>query len=542
MPREHGDVKPAGREGTPAERLDPTGAPADHWRLALGSSSRPPTANVGVQPGDVLAGKYRVERVLGAGGMGVVVAAHHLELDEKVAIKFLLPEALGKPDLLARFERESRAAVKIKSEHVARVIDVGRLDTGAPYMVMEHLEGGDLRSGLHDRGAMKAEQAAEFILQACEAIAEAHALGIVHRDLKPANLFCIRRADGLLSIKVLDFGISKVDASRSSIADLEMTSTGAVIGSPLYMSPEQLKSSKDVDARTDIWSLGVILYELVSNQLPFVADSITQLAIEIATGTPKALRELCPDLPVGFEDVVRRCLTQDRTRRMQNVGELAVALKDYAPKRATGSVERVLRIMEASGSSLPQQPPSGMFKAAYEDTVSVDDLKVGTKSAWGQTGADKKKKRNERMTVLAGAIGLVVVGAVVVTARSLSGIHPVVGAGSGVVAPPAPSTAVSAPAGATAFDTASVAVAPPAPSSVQDVPVAAGTGSASSKPGAAAPARTAPSRASGGAATGAASAAAPQAPAAATPSAAPSCRIVTEYDADGQPHFKKVCN
>src|SRR5580658_3035975 len=159
----------------------------------------------GVVEGDVLEGKYRIERVLGVGGMGVVVAAHHIQLDEKVALKFLLPSALGNPDAVARFAREARAVVKIKSEHVARVSDVGALQDGAPYMVMEYLEGGDLEAWLQERGPLPIEQTVEFVLQACEAIAEAHALGIVHRDLKPANLFCIRRADGLLSIKVLAF-------------------------------------------------------------------------------------------------------------------------------------------------------------------------------------------------------------------------------------------------------------------------------------------------------------------------------------------------
>ena len=257
-------------------------------------------ASPGVAAGDVLAGKYRVERVLGQGGMGVVVAAHHLQLDEKVALKFLLPEALGNPEALARFEREARAAVKIKSEHVARVSDVGRLDSGAPYMVMEYLEGGDLQAWLIERGPMPVEQAVEFVLQACEAIAEAHALGIVHRDLKPANLFCVRRADGLLSVKVLDFGISKVTAPGAG--DSSMTRTSAVMGSPLYMSPEQIQSSKRVDARSDVWSLGVILYQLVSGQTPFDAEEVMELAVKIATGEPARLQAARPDVPAAYFD------------------------------------------------------------------------------------------------------------------------------------------------------------------------------------------------------------------------------------------------
>ena len=169
---------------------------------------------IAVREGDVLAEKYRVECVLGTGGMGIVVAARHLRLDERVAIKFLHPDALSNVEAVARFEREARAAAKIKSEHVARVSDVGTLDNGCPYMIMEYLEGEDLAQWVQQRGPLAIDQAVEFILQTCEAMAEAHGLGIVHRDLKPANLFCIRRADGLLAIKVLDFGISKVTGSR----------------------------------------------------------------------------------------------------------------------------------------------------------------------------------------------------------------------------------------------------------------------------------------------------------------------------------------
>src|SRR6188768_2962187 len=204
-----------------------------------------------LREGHVLAGKYRIERVLGQGGMGVVVAATHLQLGERVALKFLLPQAIHNPEAVERFAREARAAVKIKSEHVARVSDVGLLESGAPYMVMEYLEGYDLSTWLQQRGPLPVEQAVEFILQACEAIAEAHALGIVHRDLKPANLFVIQRADGVLSVKVLDFGISK---ATGLIGSGDMTTTSAVMGSPYYMSPEQMGSTKDTDTRADIWA------------------------------------------------------------------------------------------------------------------------------------------------------------------------------------------------------------------------------------------------------------------------------------------------
>jgi serine/threonine-protein kinase len=305
----------------------------------------------GVREGDVLAGKYRVERVLGIGGMGVVVAAHHLQLDEKVALKFLLPEALDNPEAVARFAREARAAVKIKSEHVARVTDVGTLPNGAPYMVMEYLEGRDLAAWIAERGALPVEQAIEFVLQACVAVADAHALGIVHRDLKPANLFCVRRSDGYLSIKVLDFGISKMIDTGGGSAPVSVTRTASLMGSPLYMSPEQMRSSKNVDALTDIWALGVILFELIAGRPAFLAGSVTELAIKVANEPAPAIRGFRPDVPNGLEIIVARCLEKDRRKRYRDVAELALALAPFAPKRAQASVDRISGIIQAVGLS-----------------------------------------------------------------------------------------------------------------------------------------------------------------------------------------------
>jgi serine/threonine-protein kinase len=265
----------------------------------------------GVQPGQILLGKFRIERVLGMGGMGVVVAATHVTLQERVAIKFLLPQALSNGEAVARFLREARAAVRIKSEHVARVTDVGQLETGAPYMIMEYLDGADLGSIVQRQGALPIEESVEYVLQACEALAEAHALGIVHRDLKPANLFLVRRADGSPSVKVLDFGISKTTGLGSS-SDLGMTKTQAVMGSPLYMSPEQMVSARDVDARTDIWALGTILYELLTGKVPFEANTITQLCAMILQQDAPPLRNCRPDAPEALQDIIARSLQKDR--------------------------------------------------------------------------------------------------------------------------------------------------------------------------------------------------------------------------------------
>jgi serine/threonine protein kinase len=366
----------------------------------------------GVREGDVIAGKYRVEKVLGAGGMGVVVAARHIQLEERVALKFLLPEALGDQEAVARFIREARAAVRIKSEYIARVTDVGTLENNAPYIVMEYLDGSDLAAWLRTRGPLPVQLAVDFVLQACIAVAEAHGLGIVHRDLKPANLFCIQRADGQLSIKVLDFGISKITTPGTPGHD--MTRTSALMGSPLYMSPEQMQRSKGVDVRTDIWSLGVILFELVTGRTPFNAEAVTELAIKVANDPAPPVRAFVSDAPATLERAIAKCLEKDRARRFQTVGELAVALKDLGSRGARISVDRVLGTLRKTRSSAAV-PPSGAFTA---DVVPAAMAAFNTAAPWGQTGAETKTKAPGKpiLAISAAAIltALVVVGAFIV--------------------------------------------------------------------------------------------------------------------------------
>ena len=364
------------------------------------------------EPGEVLAGKYRVDRVLGQGGMGVVVEARHLQLEERVAMKFLLPEYAQHPEASARFLREARAAVKIKSEHVARVVDVGTLDSGAPYMVMEFLQGRDLSQDVAHRGALPVEEAVEFILQACEAIAEAHAQGIVHRDLKPANLFLTQRADGSPSIKVLDFGISKVTMPTESGPDMSLTKTSAMMGSPLYMAPEQMRSSRDADARSDVWSLGAILFELLTARPPFDAESLPELCAKILTEQPPPLHSLRAALPKELDAVIGRCLARDREARFSNVAEFAVALVPFAPKRARGSAERVSRVLTAAGISRTDftlaalgSTPAPVGQPAPAATARP----AGTATAWGQTAGGVGTKRNVALASVA-AVAVVAAG------------------------------------------------------------------------------------------------------------------------------------
>jgi eukaryotic-like serine/threonine-protein kinase len=348
--------------------------------------------SLNINPGDLLAGKYRVEKVLGVGGMGVVVMATHLELDERVALKFLLPEAVESPEAAARFVREARAAVKIKSEHVARVIDVGRLENGAPYMVMEFLNGTDLGEVVQ-QGQLPVEDAVDYLIQACDAMVEAHAAGIVHRDLKPSNLFLSRRNDGSALVKVLDFGISKVAVPDISEASLTRTST--LMGSPYYMSPEQMRSARNVDHRTDVWSMGVILYELLAGRPPFSGESLPDLLAAIMTVPPHPLRALRPELPAALEQVILRSLEKDVTRRFQSVGELAAALVPFAPRRSRHISERIFRISGISSplpTSLPPQPllqdPTLRSAERNEGAATTDYGPAGaalTNPAWSGT-------------------------------------------------------------------------------------------------------------------------------------------------------------
>jgi serine/threonine protein kinase len=272
-------------------------------------------------PGDVIAGKYRIDKLVGRGGMGVVLAAQHLALGQTVAIKVLAIDGLDdvrKREAGARFLREGQSAARLTSDHVVRIYDVGTLDSGAPFMVMELLRG-------------------EYVVQACDAVAEAHATGIVHRDLKPSNLFVSRRSDGRALVKVLDFGISKAIDPRSDAFEGNLTTTRSVVGSPYYMSPEQVRDAKRVDARTDVWSLGMILYELMTGEPAFNADTLPGICAAIAADAPAPIRERRPDVLPEVEAIVLRCLEKDPAKRFQNIPDLVKALAPFVPQSPASS-------------------------------------------------------------------------------------------------------------------------------------------------------------------------------------------------------------
>ncbi|TKC92110.1 serine/threonine-protein kinase [Polyangium fumosum] len=286
-----------------------------------------------VAVGEILAGKYRVERTLGMGGMGVVVAVTHLELRDERAIKLVRAD-LTHPQIIERFLREARVVVKLRSEHVAQVYDIGRLPTGAPFMVMELLHGDDLSALLKKRGTLPVHEAVLYVMQACDALAEAHGRGIVHRDLKPANLFLTHREDGSPCIKVLDFGVSKHVPEEGESAELEMTSNGDIMGSPLYMAPEQMRAAREVDARADIWALGAILYKLVTGRAPFQRATTPEICMAVLGSEMAPLpSSLQGGIPSGLEAVIMRCLCKDVDSRFPRALDLKAALSPYSERR-----------------------------------------------------------------------------------------------------------------------------------------------------------------------------------------------------------------
>ncbi len=395
-----------------------------------------------MEPGTVIAGKYRVERVLGEGGMGIVYAATHLGLRERVAIKMLAPELASHGVVVARFLREARAAAAIKGDHVVRVVDVDAID-GKPYIVMEYLEGESLADALAREGRFPLRRLVDHVLQACEALAEAHRLGIVHRDLKPGNLFLARRPDGSAVLKVLDFGISKFDPVE--YGESTLTDTKHPLGTPLYMSPEQLASAARVDARTDIWALGVVLFEGATGRLPFAS------VLETLNADPT------PDLTDdSFADVVMRCLTKSPDGRFTDVASLAEALRPWASSDGHRSIDRIARIASFEGaevtlvekvdSAATDRDPDAAIAFAETDPATTRPLPRQQPDTLGATSSaptiPRSPKGSPRRAVFAsvaiGAIGFAALVAMFMRDRDSQRTPPVT---TTHAAPPVPVTA-----------------------------------------------------------------------------------------------------
>jgi serine/threonine-protein kinase len=299
-------------------------------------------------PGTLLLGRYRVERLLGAGGMGAVLLAHHVLLDQWVALKLLHAGAQNDPEKVTRFFNEARAAARIQGDHIVRVYDVGQLEDGRPYMCMEHLQGCDLGQWMRSSGPLSVPAVVATLIDAGDALAQAHAMGVVHRDLKPSNLYLAEQADGARTLKVLDFGIAKMQPEGDNA---ELTTTGTIMGTPAYMAPEQMRSSRRTDHRADIWALGVIAFELLSRKRPFAGDSLGDILFSIAERPAVSLDTLVPEVPPELASIIARCLEREPDRRFDSILELLAALEPFAPPGHTESPRRKRHVVAAPGKS-----------------------------------------------------------------------------------------------------------------------------------------------------------------------------------------------
>jgi len=321
--------------------------------------------------------------------MGTVLAAHHELLDISVAVKLLSPSFVRSGPMVERFVREARAAARLKSEHVVRVTDVGTLESGQPYIVMELLQGEDLDQRRERFGKLPVKEVVDFALQALEAIAQAHATGIVHGDLKPANLFLAVLPDRREIVKVLDFGIAKLMAAEGGVGTGSLTGEQA-LGSPSYMAPEQIRNASKVDHRADIWAVGVILYDLLTGHLPFRGDSVGEILGNVLVGKAPALRGLCPDAPAELEAAVDRCLQREPEKRFPNVYELASALAPHGSGAWSEYVERIAQTLARGGAPVlledtgvrrsPYLHPEGERQARTEPPRAIETARVRARS------------------------------------------------------------------------------------------------------------------------------------------------------------------
>jgi serine/threonine protein kinase len=488
----------------------------------------------------VVAGKYRLGHVLGRGGMGVVIAARHLQLDAPVALKFMIAGSWGSDSTDSkRFLLEAKAVARLRGEHVARIMDLGELETGSPYLVMEYLEGCDLSSLIRKSGCPPVDVATEYLVQTCEALEEAHTAGIVHRDIKPSNLFLTRRPNGTPCIKVLDFGISKQLRSEIESGALDLTSTLAVLGSPLYMSPEQLRASRDVDARADVWSLGVTAYQLLCGVAPFEAASVPDLCFRIAQDAPASLRQRRPEVPEGLESVVLRCLEKNRDDRYPSARALSDALAPFAA-RSQGRT--------TTPTAEPPEPSPRPADVAPSEVALVATLRAESKTgdvaaSWGATAPESRHAPSPAPRVRTGAWILAAAGVGAGVASAWLAIHARTHApvdAPAMTAAAAPSAAIETPVNRAPSEAPSHAVDPPTVD-VARTPVAAlaVVAAASSRPPAA------PS----GAPARAVAKGAPSAPGSATlpgaslkaPARKANCNPPYVIDSDGDRQYKREC-
>jgi eukaryotic-like serine/threonine-protein kinase len=362
-----------------------------------------------LNPGDIIDGKYRIVRLIGEGGMGAVYEGENTRIHRRVAIKVLLAAVAQQGEAVARFEREAQAAGRIGSEHIVEVLDLGTLTNGDRYLVMEFLEGEGLGSRIKTRARLTAHELAPVALQLMEGLAAAHGAGIIHRDLKPDNVFLLRSRHGKQDfVKLLDFGISKFSA-LSGDSGFSMTRTGAVMGTPYYMAPEQAKGSRELDHRVDIYATGVILYEALTGHVPFNADTFNELLFKIVLEEPRPLEQVDPAIDRGFAAIVSKAMARDPAHRFQSAHEMQNALAAWMNGHGA-------QLAGALGQERPPAPATGAANAPMR-MASSPMLGTGTPGTWAQSGTHLEaeqnavpKKSNAGLFAALALVGLLVIG------------------------------------------------------------------------------------------------------------------------------------
>jgi serine/threonine protein kinase len=318
--------------------------------------------------GDIVADRYRVGPVIGAGGMGIVYKAQHIELGTWVAVKVIRPDIAQNSSLWRRFEREARALAALHNKNVVRVHDAGTLPSGLRYLVMEYLEGTDLRRLLVERGSMPVPEAVDHVLQVCSALGDAHRLHIIHRDIKPENIFLARFRACEPTIKLLDFGVARFLDDKG-----QLTVPGRGVGSPRYLSPEQVLNAGSADQCSDIWGVGLLLYELISGRSPFEGLNAAQICLSICQGSFRSIATLCPELPPALCAAIMHCLEPDPKRRFQSAEEVMAALEPFSSRHLRGP-------KASAAEALSPTPPVPRAKKRARDAKAEPDPAEVTKT------------------------------------------------------------------------------------------------------------------------------------------------------------------